>query len=845
MMNKLLIYIILFNIIIFSLSCDQRSPVDGEDASGGDLSANDLMIDNDGTLTIDIVDLNQDESLDFAVIPIDDNSGKITGIDINFEILGNSPGYLESSTITADSSGAQQTFYISPSSNLVDGAFNFNVITNIRTYIADEPSVNDTITILYEDGNLLTEDETLSIMTAQPDTISLGEQSTVTAFLTGTLNGQTGVGIPDQYIQFQSILPEDGPDGSVDFGEMNPAYVKTDSTGMAQSMFTPLSETGFGKLTASYDDLLSETYIEVLSGEAINVEIEIPTDNNLQVTGGGGIESATITAVVKDGGGNIVNDSYAIIFSVPCPYPIDGTCPVGDGNFDNDVMLDGIPSGGSIPKIVTETTNGEASVTLNSGNRPGIVTMRVELCDLEDMSEDGTCSNVIYEAERIVAAISTGPAAYGQVVAGWAEADSTGGGVFSIPITAAFWDEWTNPIADSTSVYWYINPEYIASVDSDSKIGNCGNGEPGQACTDAYYTSGEIFSTGQICAKVSGQVGGDVIACSGGARCEDFTVTDCYANEDNGCTWNEEFDECYFISSERYCNTLFTQEDCESSENSSQAPYNCIWDENAVALIPDWQPNIADGAGCHYAPLVNGLDEQQFSFDADGDGVDDPFTGEWEAAGIIAPDDPYCNISGLNSFQYQQYSEECAAKSICTWAFIAGATSTQDGSVGSCLYNGGSSGAGYFNPCVDCTIDIIPLSPTVTDYCQTDDADFDILIRGSLTDAYGDPVSLGNLLMAVFDASAFNFVSSDDTEIDEEMGYEFDPPIPASANQVTDANGEAYWIVRLPNDNCQNTNPDDPDVFSCNNVYMRAYLLDPLNGESADLNTILFKNCQP
>lgn len=35
------------------------------------------------------------------------------------------------------------------------------------------------------------------------------------------------------------------------------------------------------------------------------------------------IESATITAVVKDGGGNIVNDPYAIIFSVPCPFPID------------------------------------------------------------------------------------------------------------------------------------------------------------------------------------------------------------------------------------------------------------------------------------------------------------------------------------------------------------------------------------------------------------------------------------------------------------------------------------------------------------------------------------------
>ena len=437
------------------------------------------------------------------------------------------------------------------------------------------------------------------------------------------------------------------------------------------------------------------------------------------------------------------------------------------------------------------------------------------------------------------------PAGYGQVVVNWSEADSTGGGIYSIPVTATFWDEWNNPMADSTSVYWYINPEHIASIDSESKIGNCGNGEPGQACTNAYYTSGEIFSTGQICAKVSGQVGGDVIACSGGARCEDFSEFDCFSNQDLGCTWNEEFDECYFIASEKYCNTLFTQEECESSENSMQAPYNCLWDETALAAIPEWQASIADGAGCHYAPLVNGLDEQQFSFDADGDGVDDPFTGEWDAAGIIAPDDPFCNISGLNAIQYQQYSEECASKTICSWEFVAGGTGSSDGSIGTCLYNGGASGTGYFNPCVDCSIEIIPLSPTVTDYCQTDDEPLDILIRGSLTDAYGDPVSLGTLLMAVFDASAFNFISSDDTTIDEDMGYEFDPPIEASATQITDSDGEVYWIVRLPNENCQQTNPDDPDVFSCDNVYMRAYLLDPLNGESADLNTILYKNCQP
>ena len=181
-MNNLFRNLTIVYLFIFSLSCDSRSPVDGEDVSGADLSANDLMIDNNGTFTIDVVDLNQDESVDFAVTPIDEFGGQIiNGLTIRFEILDNSPGYLSSSSVAADSSGAQQTFFISPSSNLVDGAFNFNLVTKIRTFVEDEPSVNDTIRILYEDGNLQTEDETLNILTALPDTISIGEESVVTS----------------------------------------------------------------------------------------------------------------------------------------------------------------------------------------------------------------------------------------------------------------------------------------------------------------------------------------------------------------------------------------------------------------------------------------------------------------------------------------------------------------------------------------------------------------------------------------------------------------------------------------------------------------------------------------
>ena len=64
----------------------------------------------------------------------------------------------------------------------------------------------------------------------------------------------------------------------------------------------------------------------------------------------------------------------------------------------------------------------------------------------------------------------------------------------------------------------------------------------------------------------------------------------------------------------------------------------------------------------------------------------------------------------MNYIQYQEYSDECESSSICSWEFIAGDATSEDGSIGTCVYNGGS---GYYNPCVDCEIEIIPLSPTV------------------------------------------------------------------------------------------------------------------------------------
>ena len=139
-------------------------------------------------------------------------------------------------------------------------------------------------------------------------------------------------------------------------------------------------------------------------------------NKNVLVTGGGGNESVTISAEIKDGFGNYVSDEYDVIFSVPCPFPIDGSCPTGDGDFSNDIMLNGTPSEGGVPTVVSRSVNGIANVTLNSGNRPGLVLINAQLCSVDDMEGD-SCNSVIYEAATVAAAINTGPANYGQVVA--------------------------------------------------------------------------------------------------------------------------------------------------------------------------------------------------------------------------------------------------------------------------------------------------------------------------------------------------------------------------------------------------------------------------------------------
>ena len=143
----------------------------------------------------------------------------------------------------------------------------------------------------------------------------------------------------------------------------------------------------------------------------------------------------------------------------------------------------------------------------------------------------------------------------------------------------------------------------------------------------------------------------------------------------------------------------------------------------------------------------------------------------------------------------------------------------------------------YQNPLAEASLAIQPVSPTVTDYCQTNDAPLEVIVRGTLRGPYGVPISGGQIQMTIFDAIAFEFIA--------------DPDQPgqggalASQTQISDSDGLVTWIVQFPNNNCYNTDPEDPDAFDCAAPTMIANLYDPNNAASEEISITLIKSCDP
>jgi hypothetical protein len=326
-------------------------------------------------------------------------------------------------------------------------------------YLTDVVSIN-----LIEDLPECPDCEASLTLTSQYYELPTGDDNEiVTTQITATVIDTTENPVPQfTLVEFQSItLDTDG--NLVDNGSIEP-YKFTDDNGQATATFNMETDVGLTRIigTAPAYNLADTIYINLTSTDATSIQLVPPIPNEITVQGGGGIEATQITMLIKDGSDNLVTEPFLVYFRI-----LD-TAPVGVylNQQDGDYFVE-----------CAESSNGQATVTLNSGSQPGSIPIRAELYPAnlyelaiaDGMLDEGDgCSDIretveqiynvygIASLESVPVTVVTGAPAFGQINYSYVEISPIGGGQYELPLSVSLWDFYSNPVADSTNVYIWI-----------------------------------------------------------------------------------------------------------------------------------------------------------------------------------------------------------------------------------------------------------------------------------------------------------------------------------------------------------------------------------------------------
>ena len=275
----------------------------------------------------------------------------------------------------------------------------------------------------------------------------------------------------------------------------------TDSTGNAEVEFSDTgdpNEIGVSTVSARYQhpvfglviDSVQITIRDTSSGIPAYIQIPSSHPGEIMVVGGGGSESTDICARVYDENGVLVQTPYLVTFTLGPNIP-------EGANLNNAGIIDSAYS-----------ANGEACVSLNSGLAPGPI--RVTAVLMYD--------SVSISATAIPVTIATGPPANIEAEYDPLNTMPVGGGYYQTEASAMVYDLWYNPVADSTYIYWTIDPIapdtlIEAFVEGVSYTGNPnlnGDSYSGLAFTTIIYSTDAIGDIGYVTALTFGADGDTV-----------------------------------------------------------------------------------------------------------------------------------------------------------------------------------------------------------------------------------------------------------------------------------------------------------------------------------------------
>lgn len=386
-------------------------------------------------------------------------------------------------------------------------------VDQLRAYILDPNDASQTLweDIIYinsipncpdcsEELTLISENYVLPTEFGLPNT-------SIYAFYTDSLGNQPSPQL--DFMTFEAIQFDEENNEWVDVGSINevvyfqegsvddveeylpPDFELEGSTIVfAETNFNMENSSGFTRIVGNYAGLSDTLGLQINSTEASFVEILPPFPSEIIVQGGGGAESTLLTTEIRDGNGNLVTEPYYVNFEL--------TPPVLDG-----LHINGDPDATSALEV---SSNGVASITLNSGTKPGSVHIKVTVTDTPPPLN----AEIELVAEATPVTITTGPPTSAVIGYDFAEAVNIGAGLTEMPISIMLWDAWSNPVSDSTAVYFSLNPPTAAAIVAEAKTGNfkpnTDQAWPGVAWTTTQYNSAQLFELPEITATTTGNI---------------------------------------------------------------------------------------------------------------------------------------------------------------------------------------------------------------------------------------------------------------------------------------------------------------------------------------------------
>ncbi len=363
------------------------------------------------------------------------SGGGIKDINVNFSATPTYIGYLTHSDALTDTSGSAKTTFC-----VVPGTLDTNVDINVS--IPGSTVTSSTFSIGILDRLPTCPDCTPDLSLWADDYVLPSNTGSLTTTVYATYSDTLGNGpIDNTIIQFQSI--KDSAGTMIPVGSINPWGQFQNDT--ARVTFNMTNDEGVAYIIGSYAGLQDTINIVLNAGALVYTQFIASYPSEITVQGGGGLEATEITVQLRDGSNNLVSEDYRIYFEITAPTPSGVHFNGQSGLRDIDVI----------------SSNGSASVTVNSGTHPGSVRIRASAYESDDVYHQNP---PITSAIGIPVSVVTGPPAYGIIAMSYVDLINPGGGIYQLPLSVSLWDVHSNPVRDSTTVWLAL---YEASAPYD------------------------------------------------------------------------------------------------------------------------------------------------------------------------------------------------------------------------------------------------------------------------------------------------------------------------------------------------------------------------------------------